>query len=196
MAYPHARALSAAVPSTGQATPSEEARLSLAELYDLHADFVYRSLIRLGVPQSHGEDAMQEVFIVANRHLPSFEGTFYKAWLFRLADSVARNVRRSTRRTQSPPIELGMLVEHGASPFDEAALAQQRRLLHLLLERLTQGQREVFVLSELEELPHLEIAAALGVHVNTVANRLNAARVELERLLRQHEHNTTQGNDR
>jgi RNA polymerase sigma-70 factor, ECF subfamily len=161
-------------------------RPSLAELYDAYADFVYHSLISLGVAPSRADDALQDVFIVANRHLSSFEGSFYKAWLFRLAHSVARNVRRSMRRAQGTPLETVQLIDRGASPFDQAAQAEQIRLLHALLEELDDEQREVFVLAELEQLAHVEIAAALGVHVNTVANRLHAARANLERLLRKH----------
>ena len=160
------------------------ARPSLAELYDAHSDFVYRSLVSLGVAPSRAEDAMQDVFIVANAHLSSFEGTFYKAWLFRLAHSIARNSRRSTRRTQAEPLEIAQLVDPRASPFDRAAHAEEIRLLHDLLENLDEGQREVFVLAELEQMAHVEIADAIGVHVNTVANRLHAARANLERLLR------------
>jgi RNA polymerase sigma-70 factor, ECF subfamily len=179
----------------GEVSPLNEAgaRPSLAELYDAYSDFVYRSLLSLGVASSHAEDAMQDVFLVANRHLSAFEGTFYKAWLFRLAHSIARNIRRSTKRTESTSIDAVELVDQRASPFEGAAQAEEVRLLHALLEHLDEGQREVFVLAELEQLPHLEIAAALGVHVNTVANRLHAARLTLERLLRRHHQGLASG---
>jgi RNA polymerase sigma-70 factor (ECF subfamily) len=166
-----------------------ELRPSLAELYDTHADFVYRSLLSLGVLPSHAEDAMQDVFIVASRHLSSFEGSFYKAWLFRLAHSVARNVRRSQRRASATPVETVTLIDQRASPFEQAAYAEQVRLLQALLDELDEKQREVFLLAELEQLAHVEIAVALGVHVNTVANRLRAAREKLERSLRKYQQN-------
>lgn len=169
------------------------ARPSLAELYDAYSDFVYRSLVGLGVAPSRAEDAMQDVFLVANRHLSAFEGTFYKAWLFRLAHSVARNVRRSTKRAEGASLDAVELVDPRASPFDGAAHAEEIRLLHALLEHLDEGQREVFVLAELEQLSYLEIAAALNVHVNTVGNRLHAARSNLERLLRRHQQGLTLG---
>ena len=130
---------------------------------------------------------MQDVFLVANNHLSAFEGTFYKAWLFRLAQSVAHNVRRSTKRAEGAALDTVELVDERASPFDGAAHAEEIRLLQALLEHLDQDQREVFVLAELEQLPHVEIAGVLGVHVNTVANRLHAARSRLERLLRKHQ---------
>lgn len=179
--------------SSTQPLSEATVRLSLAELYDAHAEFVFRSLIGLGVAPSLAEDAMHDVFLVANRHLSAFEGTFYRAWLFRLAHSVARNVRRSERRAKWAPLEEVQLVDRALSPFDRAAHAEEIRLLHELLEHLDDRQREVFVLAELEQLAHLEIAAALGVHVNTVANRLNAARSTLERLLRERQQSFASG---
>jgi RNA polymerase sigma-70 factor, ECF subfamily len=168
----------------------------LAELYDTYSDFVYRSLLGLGVPPSRAEDAMQDVFLVANNHLAAFEGTFYKAWLFRLTHSLARNVRRSVKRTQTAPLETAELVDPRSSPFDRAAHTEEIQLLHALLEQLDDRQREVFVLAELEQLAQVEIASALGVHVNTVANRLQAARSSLERLLSKHQQGLSLGRAR
>jgi RNA polymerase sigma-70 factor, ECF subfamily len=180
--------------ANGAAAPVQaDAPPSLAELYDSYGDFVYRTLLTLGVRPARADDALQDVFIVANRHLASFEGTFYRAWLFRLAHSVARNVRRSERRNDHAPLESVELIDQHASPFEWAARGEEIRLLHQLLELLDHDQREVFMLAELEQLAHVEIAAALGVHVNTVANRLRAARSRLEQLLRKHQQRSCLG---
>ncbi len=136
---------------------------------------------------------MQDVFIIANRHLPNFEGVYYKAWLIQIARSVARNTRRSTRRRGTEPLDTEALVDTSSSPFERAAHSQQVRLLNELLDRLSERQREVFVLAELEEVTHAEIAQACGVHVNTVANRLSAARANLERLLRNRQIDVAKG---
>jgi RNA polymerase sigma-70 factor (ECF subfamily) len=158
---------------------------SLAELYDQHAQFVYRSLIGLGVPVSSAEDAMQEVFLVVHAKLSDFQGTYFKAWLFRLALSVARNVRRSTRRADQSvaPIDPDAIEDWRGSPFERAAHAERIKLLHDLLEQLDDEKREVFILAELEQMPQVEIAEALDIHVNTVAYRLHAAKQRLQQLL-------------
>ena len=168
------------------ASPGREAHPSLAELYDSYADFVYRSLVSLGVPPANAEDAMQDVFLVAHAKLDDFPGPFFKAWLFRLAHSIARNVRRSVRRADQANVVLdpdSLPDARRASPFDNAAQAERIRLLHALLEQLDEDKRNVFILAELEQMPQVEIAAALGIHVNTVAYRLNAARERLQHLL-------------
>jgi RNA polymerase sigma-70 factor (ECF subfamily) len=159
---------------------------TLAELYDTYAQFVYRSLISLGVPASSAEDAMQEVFLVVHAKRSKFQGTYFKAWLFRLALSIARNVRRSTRRADQSvaPVDPDTLEDsQTGSPYERAARAERIRLLHDLLEQLDDDKRQVFVLSELEQMPQVEIAEALDIHVNTVAYRLHAAQDRLKQLL-------------
>ena len=49
-------------------------------------------------------------------------------------------------------------------------------LLDVLLERMSEEQREVFVLHELEELSGAEIAELTNANENTVWTRLRAAR--------------------
>src|SRR5258706_8783901 len=69
--------------------------MTLEEIYEQHADFVFRALRRLGVPDSDAGDAMQEVFLTVHRTLPGFEGRCsMKTWLFTICRSVARDRRR------------------------------------------------------------------------------------------------------
>ncbi|WP_434428037.1 RNA polymerase sigma factor [Nannocystis pusilla] len=52
-----------------------------------------------------------------------------------------------------------------------------------MLDQLDDERRAVFVLAELEGMTAQEIAAGLGLNVNTVYSRLRAARQQLERAL-------------
>jgi RNA polymerase sigma-70 factor (ECF subfamily) len=161
----------------------------LAEIYDEHADFVYRTLIGLRLTPHAAEDALQEVFLVVHRRLPEFEGTFLKAWLYRIARSVAQNAKRSFwRRTRrSVDVELEALPGSQAEdPHERAVHREHIALLQTLLAELGEKEREVFILAELEQLPREEIAGALGIHLNTVTYRLKAARERLERLIKTH----------
>ena len=47
---------------------------SFEDVYLAHAGFVWRSLRRLGVPQSSLDDATQDVFVVVHRRLNEFAG--------------------------------------------------------------------------------------------------------------------------
>ena len=159
--------------------------IALAEVYESHFDFVWRSARRLGVQAAQLEDVVQEVFIVAHRRLAQFEGrAALKTWLFGITRHVVRDHFRSARRK---PLEL--LGQHEpADPHARDAEAQVEaqqdvRLLHALLAHLDQDKREVFVLAELEQMSAPEIAQAIDQNLNTVYARLRAARQAFDQAL-------------
>src|SRR6185436_16209563 len=61
--------LAPATALTPRAMDSSGAGLAVVRLYNAYADFVFRSLRRLGVDAASLPDALQEVFIVVHRRL-------------------------------------------------------------------------------------------------------------------------------
>ena len=76
------------------------------------------------------------------------------------------------------------MPESFATPFDQTARSETQRALLAALEQLPEDQRLIFALTELEELSAPEIAAALGIKLNTVYSRLRLARRALAARLR------------
>jgi RNA polymerase sigma-70 factor (ECF subfamily) len=152
-------------------------------LYAEHFDSVWRSLRSLGVPEHAVDDAVQEVFIVVHRRLDDFEArSSLKTWLWGIVLRVARNARRTERRKGGcTPLTAELeLVDPAPGPHDDAATAQALRRVAAALDELSDLQREVFVLAELEEMSAPEIAVMLRTNVNTVYSRLRAARITFE----------------
>jgi RNA polymerase sigma-70 factor (ECF subfamily) len=163
--------------------PPETLATSWEELYEAHFDFVWRSLRRLGVASSALDDAAQEVFLVAFRRARDFEGrSTVKTWLFGIAWNVARRAARAPSRREEP------LSEHVPSAVtdqeESASRAEAVRALYELLDELDAEKRDVFVMSELEEMPAPEIAEIAGIPLNTVYSRLRAARGEFDAALK------------
>jgi len=71
-------------------------------------------------------------------------------------------------------------------PHDAAARSEAVKLLYDLLEGLSDDQRTVFVLAELEDLGSQQMAEILAVNVNTVKSRLKAARRSFDVALARH----------
>lgn len=167
------------------AVPSDADVELFHDLYRAHFDFVFRNLRRLGVPPAMVDDAVQEVFVVVLRHLGKYtRGTSPRAWLFAIAVRVARNRRRSMARRGTPAsLSEDEYQAATASPFDELARLEARRILHEFLDALDEDRRSVFVMAELEQMTAPEIAAALDVNLNTVYGRLRSARRDLARLV-------------
>mgnify|MGYP003596372079 CR=1 FL=1 len=149
--------------------------------------YVWRALRRLGVPESGLDDAIQDVFITVHKNLPRFEGrSTVRSWVFGVAVNVARHHRRAHRRVEHDPLPetlvAGMPEPHGA-----LARAEALRLLDALRDALDDDRRAVFVLSDYVGMSAPEIAASLGVNVNTVYTRLRAARADFEAALARHQ---------
>lgn len=147
-------------------------------LVDEHFEFVWRSVRRLGVPMADADDAAQEVFVVAARKLGSIEADREKAFLFGTAVRVASTRRRTRRRHPEDPAETldARVLDGDASPEERVELGQARALLQGILDGMSDDQRTVFVLAELEETSVREIAVLLALPLGTVSSRLRAAR--------------------
>ena len=153
-----------------------------AALYSAHFRRVWRVLRRLGVLPAHLDDAVQDVFVAAWRRRGDFEGRSSEGtWLIGIAARVASDYRRRRQRPAEAVPET--VVDDRADPSARSEAAEAARLLHSLLDRMSEERREVFVLTELEQYTAPDIATALGLNVNTVYTRLRAARRDFNALL-------------
>jgi RNA polymerase sigma-70 factor (ECF subfamily) len=151
-----------------------------ARLFQAHAEEVWRFLKYLGVREHDLADACQEVFLVAHRKLPEFRGeSAPRTWLYGISLRVAKTWRR--RRLMVPLGE----DERSVGPTQEQE--RERRDTHDLLcwamDQISEAQREVFVLYEIEELPMHEVAKRVDCRVFTAYSRLRLARRALKRIL-------------
>lgn len=152
-------------------------------VYADHFDAVYRSLRRLGVPDSMVDDAAQETFLIVHRKLKTYEArASLRTWVLAIALRVASDQRRLQRRKflNTEPITEAV-VDQKRGPDVRAEQAQALRLVDEVLSTLDDDKREAFVLAELEQLTAPEIAHALELNVNTVYARVRAARMLFEK---------------
>jgi RNA polymerase sigma-70 factor (ECF subfamily) len=155
------------------------ARSGFRDFYREHFDFVWRSVGRLGVDRSAVDDVVQEVFLAAYRRLETYDGRAPpRAWLFGIALNVVRMARRGESRHRR---RVEAVQRDAPEPTDSthhhAALDQ----LGQLLAALDDDQRTVVILIEIEDMSPRDVAAGLGISVNTVYSRLRLARARLQR---------------
>lgn len=168
--------------------------LNVADIHRVHANFVWRSLQRLGVHPNDLEDMQQEVFVIVHRKLPGYDAEMaLSAWLFGICRRVAAAYRRKAHRRYEEAT--GEWYEQAdlkyPDPEEAAENAQARRQLDLLLERLDLDKRAVFVMFEIDGLTCEEIAEQLGVPVGTVYSRLHTARKIFQKALEKNQKTLT-----
>jgi len=167
-------------------TEAGERTTSFKEVYDEHFRFVWRSLRRLGVPESDVADAVQDVFIVVHRRLGEFEGrSKVTTWLYGICYRVARDRRRLAHVRRRVDDE-GAIDERADDRVDVAAAAERSQGLALLegiLDEMPIEQRAVFTLFEIDAMGGDAIAEMLEIPVGTVYSRLRIAREQFRRSL-------------
>ncbi len=166
----------------GSPVSSEPGAAAFRRVYEAQVRFVWRTLLRFGVPERDVPDAVQEVFLVVHRRLPELQGTPILGWIFATCRRVASDRRRlahARRELPSGDATRGDAIPVADDAPDAAALVDHRRaraLLESILLRMPEPQREAFVLFELEGLSGDEVAEVLGIPVGTVRSRLRLAR--------------------
>ena len=128
-------------------------------------------------------DLAQEIFVRLYRTLDHVDGQTLLPWMIKVARNASIDFLR--RRRARPPghdlaaDEMRDLPSQEPSPEDWCAQDDRRRLIHTGLGKLTDLNREIIILKEIQGMSVQDIASLLGVPIGTVKSRSNRARIEL-----------------
>jgi len=163
----------------------------LVERYQNRIHAMVHGMVR---DAEEARDITQNAFIKAYQSLDTFriESSFY-TWLYRIAMNLAiDHCRRGKRRKTTAYDEAvaardddGNLLElhHTESPQRALSRKQLHERIFRALDELTDEQREVVLLREVEGLSYKEIADSMGIPEGTVMSRLFYARKRLQTIL-------------
>ena len=162
---------------------------ALSALVQRHQDAVYRFACSMLRDPSAAEDVLQETFLSALRHAGSFRGDgSVGSWLMTIARRHAYRLMR--RRVGEPAImepldRLGVAAGWGAAPGDGLAAHLDRQdAVRRALASLSESDREIILLRDVEEFSGLETARILEIPVPAMKSRLHRARLRLAAALR------------
>ena len=143
---------------------------------------VYSYLIRCGVAESDRDDLFQETFLRIHAAAGRYDaGRPLHPWLFTIVANTVRTYHRKKKVRElvfaaPPAVEPRSVAADG----ERQAMARQTAIwLEREIQRLPLAQREVLVLTCIENLPQKNVAEILGFPVNTVKTHLRRARLAL-----------------
>ncbi len=160
-------------------------RLAFAKLVERHHAPLFRFLRGVTSDVAAAEDALQEAFAAAWTGAAGFRGEAGgRAWLYALArNALSRRYRRMEHRPgRVESLEsLGEAAGWGDPSCGDRALQalEDRDRVRKGLAALSDDDREVLVLLDVEELSAREAAEALGIQVGALKSRLHRARLRL-----------------
>jgi RNA polymerase sigma-70 factor (ECF subfamily) len=165
--------------------PSEQIvqKEPLLEAYQRELAYIFHALRWLGARPHEIEDLAQEVFIALGRTWSRYDASRpLRPYLFGVAFRIVSMQRRKRKHEVAfASIE----IRDGRPTPDEALQTKQTRATVLrALEKIPLRRRAVLVMHDLDEVPMIQVAAALSIPLFTAYSRLRKARTELEATLR------------
>ena len=153
---------------------------------------VYTITYRIMGEPDGAADAAQDTFITAYRKLDTYRGGNFRAWLLRIATNTCYDTLRYHKRRPATAFEDMVSEDYddgppipGNTPTPEQT-AQNSELSTAIqdcINGLSDDQRVVLVMSDIEGYSYQEIADTVDTQLGTIKSRLSRARTNLRRCL-------------
>jgi len=152
-------------------------------LFEEHYPRIYRYALSMMHDPAEADDAAQETFVRAYRHLDSLRDvSALTTWLYRIATHVCLDrIRQQARSAEiEPETDLDDLEEVDTPSLQQIVERNDMSAcVQRYLDSLSDSYRAVILMHDLDGLTSPQIAAALGVSLATVRIRLHRARLRL-----------------
>jgi RNA polymerase sigma-70 factor (ECF subfamily) len=165
-----------------------------------HRKPVFNFILRFVGDPAHSEDLLQEVFLRVIKGAEAYQKQAkFTTWLYTIARNLCVDAARRGKHRKAASLDVPMMNgdgKEGATLLDVVpdpkATGSDRRVLdkelhgrlHGAIAKLSEDQREVFLMREFLDMPFKEIADVVGCPENTVKSRMRYAleklREELE----------------
>lgn len=156
----------------------------------------FESLVNRHIRAAHGvalavlgetadaDDAVQDAFLSAMQHLDSCSpAEKFRAWLLTIVRNRAFDLKRRGRVRAVEMLEEGTAHTRDPSPLEMTERSELNARLSEAIGTLTDTQREVLMMHDVEGWKHADIASLLGLAESTVRVHLLHARRRLRKLL-------------
>jgi RNA polymerase sigma-70 factor (ECF subfamily) len=160
-------------------------RAAFASLFDAYAPRVKSFMMRKGASAEQAEDLVQETMIAvwSKAGLYVSDRGSVTTWIF----TIARNLRidRLRREKTSLYTDIDDYDAESEDPQQDDALGRLQEDGHVAraLAQIPPEQRELLILSYVEDLPQSEIAARLQIPLGTVKSRMRLAYRRMKKIL-------------
>ncbi len=165
---------------------------------------IFTASFRILSNAEEAEEVVQDTFLKVHHNISKFrQQASFAAWVFKIAHNLCMDILRNRQRKKGfrllsfdpqssaeqheDPVEayniISQLADPNADPSQMLELREQGAIVADSLKQLTDNQRTVVVLHDIEGFSYQEIADIVGTSIGTVRSRLHYGRSKLKELL-------------
>jgi RNA polymerase sigma-70 factor (ECF subfamily) len=163
------------------------------QLVRAYQALVYRTAYRVLGDDASAQDATQDAMVSAYKHIRTYRGGSFKAWLLRIVTNACYDQLRVKQRRPTASLDAMLIDPDNPAPGADQAAPEtphefaERQELGAMIQRglttLSPDQRMVLVLIDIEGFDYDEAAQAMEINVGTIKSRLSRARAVLRDFL-------------
>lgn len=167
---------------------------ALQRLYDTYSSKVYNTAIGYTKNEQDAEEVLQDVFITVFNTAGKFRGdSAVSTWIYRIAVNKALDFLRKKNSQKRQGVFTSIFrsgtneLLHDSVDFVHPGVkmenAENAKLLFKVIDELSENQKTVFILTQIEGLPQAEVAEIMKVTRKAVESLLQRAKLNLRTAL-------------
>jgi RNA polymerase sigma-70 factor, ECF subfamily len=164
-------------------------------LVQRHQNAVYSVALRYMRSPDLADDVAQDAFLKAYQAIDTFQnnnGVGFRSWMLRITSNRALDVLRARKRRPADSLDAALDDEESSwapedtseTPVEFAERGDLATHLEWALTRLSDDQRIIIILSDVQGYSYDDIADMLGIAPGTVKSRLHRGRSRLRDILK------------
>ena len=168
-------------------------KIEFGKMVDDNMHSVYVTALRITADEEDARDIVQDTFLkVWEKRKSIRDGNSFRAYLKKISVNKCYDLlrKRKTRYNSSADFLENRSVINEMAAYDSADIKlsneEARSVLNTLTGKLSPKQRLVFILVEVEELSHEEVAALTGMKKTAIKSNLSHAKKKLGALIKQY----------
>ena len=152
------------------------------QLVESHQGLAYSIAFRFTRDELESEDIVQNAFVKLWKNLSKYNAEFrFKTWLSKIVTNLCLDYLKSSRRKfVSGTGWSDETTKLSAVPEDKLEEKELRSIVYQLAEQLTEKQRTVFILRDLELLDPEEVCEILKMSPGNMKSNLYYARLKIK----------------
>jgi RNA polymerase sigma factor (sigma-70 family) len=151
-----------------------------ALLFERYNKRIYNFLARMTMDRALAEDLTQNVFLRVIKYRNSYrEGARFQSWIYQIARNVFSDHYQTIKNRFSDFVDVEKIRDHMADSDNAEMQNEKEELLQRSMEKLSDDQRELLVLTRFQQMKYEEVATLLDTSVANIKVRVHRALIKL-----------------
>ncbi|MBK3518614.1 RNA polymerase sigma factor [Carboxylicivirga marina] len=157
---------------------------AFAVLLERHTDYCYSIVYRMINVKAEAEDIVQDAFVTVWQKIRSFDSQKAKftTWLYSIATRMAIDALR--KRKNQVDVHSVAIISEDHNGFTQLCNNELEESVRQATSSLTELQKAVFVLREIEEMEVVEVSYITGLSAKQIKDNLYVARKQVRERLK------------